>query len=238
VRFPPRGPYLSVLAALFGALAVWAAIEPHDRADWALENALVVVVLAIVVGSARKLPLSRVSYTLIFLFLCVHELGSHYTYSLVPYRDWATALFGAPPPGPDDRNHFDRFVHFFYGLTIYYPFREIVLRIGDLKGFWGYFLPFDVMLSSSMLYELIEWGAAEVFGAGLGAAFLGTQGDVWDAHKDMLLAAIGAFLAMIATAELNWNIQRDFAREWIESLRVKIRRPLGEDEAARLLKER
>jgi putative membrane protein len=238
LRLPSRGRFVAVLAALFSSLALWAAINPYDRGDWILENSLVAVMVGILVASRKKLPLSRVSYLLIFLFLCLHEVGSHYTYAKVPYRECASSWFGAAPPGPDDRNHFDRFVHFAYGLLIYYPFREVVLRISDLKGFWGYFLPLDVMMSSSMVYELVEWGAAEVFGEGLGAAFLGTQGDVWDAHKDMLLASLGAMLAMGAVAALNARLQRDFAREWVESLRVKNPRPLGEEEALRLLRKK
>jgi putative membrane protein len=83
-------------------------------------------------------------------------------------------------------------------------------------------------MSTSMLYELIEWGAAEFFGGELGAAYLGTQGDVWDAHKDMALASLGALLAMVITALINRRLQRDFAFEWAESIRIKRKRPIGE----------
>ena len=113
--------------------------------------------------------------------------------------------------------------------------RELLLRVASVKGFWGYFLPLDLTMSTSAFYELIEWGAAELFGGDLGAAFLGTQGDIWDAHKDMALASLGALLAMLATAALNAWLQRDFAREWSDSLRVKDRRPYGEEEIQRLL---
>lgn len=92
-------------------------------------------------------------------------------------------------------------------------------------------------MSSSMLYELIEWGAAALFGGELGMAYLGTQGDVWDSHKDMALASLGALIAMSFTALLNSYLQRDFAQEWIESLRVKHTEPLGEDEIGRLLEK-
>ena len=92
-----------------------------------------------------------------------------------------------------------------------------------------YFLPLDLTMSTSMLYELIEWGAAEAFGGDLGVAYLGTQGDIWDAHKDMALASLGALIAMVVTALINRHMQRDFAREWAESIRVKRRQPLGEE---------
>ena len=136
------------------------------------------------------------------------------------------------------RNHFDRLVHLSYGLLLAYPMREALLRVADVRGFWGYFLPLDLTMSTSMLYELVEWGAAEVFGGDLGMAFLGTQGDVWDAHRDMALASLGALIAMSVTAAMNATLQRDFAREWSESLRVKDPRPAGDEEFARMLAER
>lgn len=137
-----------------------------------------------------------------------------------------------------ERNHFDRFVHFSYGFLLAYPVREIFLRIAYVKGFWGYFLPLDITMSTSMMYELVEWATAEIFGGDLGVAYLGTQGDAWDAHKDMLLASIGAAIAMIITAAINIYINNDFLREWSESLKIKKHRPLGEDELKRLWRRR
>ena len=232
-----HGRYVVLLASLLTVLSLALAIDPHDRSDWALENALVVVFVAALVATYRRFPLSRISYTLIFLFLCLHVVGAHYTYSLVPYDAWWKQMTGRPLNEllGWERNNFDRFVHFCYGLILAYPVREVFLRIASVKGFWGYFLPLDLTMSTSVLYELIEWGAAELFGGDLGAAFLGTQGDIWDAQKDMALAAFGALLAMLGTAALNVRLQRDFAREWSESLRVKDRRPYGEEEMRRLL---
>jgi putative membrane protein len=234
-----RRAYVGWLTAIFVVVWMLLAIDPHDRSDWLLENLLLVVFVAALVASHRALPLSRISYTLIWLFLLLHTVGAHYTYSLVPWADWVRALTGevaaASEPG---RNHFDRAVHFFYGLLLAYPIREVFLRVADLRGFWGYFFPFDVTLSTSVLYELMEWAAAEIFGGDLGVAFLGTQGDVWDAQKDMAFAGLGALAAMAITAGLNYALERDFAREWVDSLRVKHSAPLGEDEIARLLRER
>lgn len=136
------------------------------------------------------------------------------------------------------RNHFDRLVHFSYGLLLAYPIREVFLRVANVRGFWGYFLPLDLTMSSSMMFELFEWGAAEYFGGNLGMAYLGTQGDVWDAHKDMALASLGALIAMTATAAINLLLQRDFAREWARSLRVKRTEPLGEYEIRHMFEER
>lgn len=110
--------------------------------------------------------------------------------------------------------------------------------MANVRGFWGYFLPLDLTMSSSMLYELVEWAVAAVFGGDLGMAYLGVQGDVWDAHKDMALASLGALLAMSTVALVNVRFQRDFSREWIDSLRVKQSAPLGEEALARMKKER
>jgi putative membrane protein len=227
-----RGRFLVVLAVLLAAVVVASGIGAHYPSDWLLENALVAVFLVFLGLSYRRLPLSRVSYGLIFLFLGLHETGAHWTYAEVPYDDWWQSLFGTTLNAQLgwQRNHFDRLVHFSYGLLLAYPVREVFLRVANVRGFWGYFLPLDVTMSTSMLYELIEWAAALAFGGDLGEAYLGTQGDVWDAHKDMALASLGALLAMAVTAAVNARWKRDFAREFIESLRVKHPAPLGEEE--------
>lgn len=194
--------YLGVLAGLFALVWVALAIAPLYRHDWALENALVAVVTVAIAATYRRLLLSRTSYTLIFLFLCLHEVGAHYTYSEVPYDAWIEALTGHSLNQAMGwhRNHFDRAVHFLYGLLLAVPLWEICVRTAGVRGFWAYFLPVDLTLSTSALFELFEWGAAEIFGGDLGVAYLGTQGDVWDAHKDMALAAAGALVAMAAVA--------------------------------------
>ena len=227
--------YASVLLAL---LTVWwtaLAIEPLDRHAWLLENALLVLAVVVLVATYRRFPLSRISYTVIFLFLCLHTLGAHYTYADVPYDRWWASLTGVTfnELVGWERNNFDRVVHFSYGLLLAYPIRELFLRVAGVRGFWGYFLPLDLTMSTSALFELLEWAAAEIFGGDLGVAYLGTQGDVWDAHKDMALASLGALITMSATAFLNARARRDFAYEWNESLRVKHAAPLNEDAPVR-----
>jgi len=222
--------YVTLLGVLLAILWTPLAFEPFDRKDWLLENVLLVLAMATLAFTYRRFPLPRVSYTLIFVFLCLHTIGAHYTYAEVPYDDWWRALTGSTFNELVGwrRNNFDRVVHFSYGLLLAYPIRELFLRVAGVRGFWGYFLPLDLTMSTSMLYELIEWAAAEVVGGDLGAAYLGTQGDVWDAHKDMALASLGALIAMSVTAFINSRSRRDFAKEWNESLRVKSRVPLGE----------
>lgn len=235
----PHRQYLAILAALFGVWWIALAIRPLDRSAWLLENALALAAVAFLALFHRRLLFSRVSYSLIFLFMCLHQVGAHYTYSDVPYDSWVHQLTGRTFNSLVgwERNNFDRLVHFSYGLLLAYPIREIFLRVVNVRGFWGYFLPLDLTMSTSMLFELAEWITAAVFGGDLGQAYLGTQGDEWDAHKDMALASLGALFAMGITAAVNWRLQRDFAREWGESLRVKHKAPLGEDELARMARK-
>jgi putative membrane protein len=194
--------YLAGLGALFAVIWLALAIEPRHREDWALENALVVIATLVLALTYRRFALSRLSYTLIFLFLSLHMVGAHYTYSEVPYEAWASALTGRSLNATLgwQRNNFDRVVHLAYGLLLAYPVREVIVRVTGLRGFWGYFLPMDLTMSSSATYELIEWGAAMVFGGELGIAYVGAQGDAWDAQNDMGLAALGAALATVLTA--------------------------------------
>ncbi len=230
--------YFYMLLILFAPIAIWASINPIDRFDWALENVLVIIFIGGLIATLGKFPLSRVSYTLIFIFLFLHEIGSHYTYALVPYDDWFKSFTGNTLNSilGFERNNFDRLVHFCYGLLLAYPVREVFIRIANVRGFWSYFLPLDLTMSTSMIYELVEWGVAELFGGELGAAYLGTQGDIWDAHKDMGLASLGALIAMLIVAFINIRLQRDFSHEWNQSLSIKHKQPLGEDEIERMMK--
>jgi putative membrane protein len=236
----PRRIYLGTLAVLLAALWVPLAFHPFDRADWWLENALLFVGVAVLVATHRVFPLSKVSYTTLFVFFCLHTIGAHYTYAEVPYDEAWRQLTGNSLNEALgwERNNFDRVVHFAYGLLLAYPIREVFLRIANVRGFWGYFLPLDLTMSSSMLFELIEWGAVLVVGGELGQAYLGTQGDEWDAHKDMALASLGALISMGVTAGINIYLQRDFAREWAKSLRIHGRAPLGEVAIKKMLHQK
>ena len=230
-------------AVLLVLLVVWTValgIEPFDRSDWLLENVLTFLGVGLLVLTHRRMPLSGLSYVLIFLFLLLHELGSHYTYSEVPYDAWYERWTGETLNARLglERNHFDRLVHFCYGLLLAYPFRELFVRVAEARGFWGYFLPLDIVMSTSMLYELVEWGAAALLGEGLGQAYLGTQGDIWDAHKDMAMATFGALCALTITAIVHRSLDRDFQREWADSLRVKGQEPLGEIAVQRYREQR
>lgn len=228
--------YSLILGSILLVFGIVLGIAPSHRDDWALENALAVAAVLALVFTHKRFPLSKLSYTMIFSFLMLHELGAHYTYAEVPYDAWFEKITGR---GLNDllgfeRNQFDRLVHFSYGLLCAYPMRELFVRVAAVRGFWGYFLPLEMVMSTSMLYELIEWGAASTVGKDLGQAYLGTQGDEWDAHKDMLLATIGAFITIVIVILIQRKFERDFQHEWAESLRVTKKDPLGEVELARM----
>lgn len=189
------------LFVLFGVEWIALAISPLNRQDWALENALVVILLGAALASLRWFRLSRTSYVLLFTFACLHEIGAHYTYSEVPYDAWWTALTGYSFNAMVgwQRNNFDRIIHFLFGLLLTYPAYDIVIRATRVTRAWARFFAITIILTGSMSFELFEWWAAELFGGDLGVAYLGTQGDVWDAQKDMLLAVVGALIAAGAT---------------------------------------
>jgi putative membrane protein len=222
--------YHKILLAIFAAVWIWAAIQPKYPDDWLLENVLVFLAVPAFVLTGYYFKLSNLSYTLITAFMVLHLIGSHYTYAEVPFGYTLQQWLGA------SRNMFDRLVHFSFGFLIAYPVREIFLRLAHVKGFWGYYLPLDVTLSFSAVYELLEWWTAEVVSPGAGLAFLGTQGDVWDAQKDVLAAGTGALAAMLVIAAINWRYNPAFVRELRQSFVIeKGDRPLGEVRLRELL---
>lgn len=196
----PASPrFVASLALVLAAFAIISATGCHYPHDWWLENVMVVAAIVYLWITYRAVPLSRTSYVLILLFLGLHEVGAHSTFAEVPYNDWTRRLFGV---ALNDlmgwrRNHYDRLVHFTYGLLLALPYKETIERRLRLSnGFASYFTTWIFVFATSSAYELIEWAAALVFGGGLGQAYLGTQGDVWDSHKDTALAILGATITL------------------------------------------
>jgi putative membrane protein len=193
---------LKILVVLYAAFWIAMAISPVYRSDWLLENILVVLFVPVLVFTYRLLPLSDLSYVCITLFMMLHAVGAHYTYAEVPFGFWMKDAFNL------SRNHFDRIVHFSFGLLLAYPIREVFLRVASARGFWAYYLPLDVTLAFSAVYEIIEMIVAKIVSSGAGDAYLGTQGDVWDSQMDMSSAAVGALICMSVTAILHMTIHR------------------------------
>lgn len=194
--------YPLVLLVLFCVIFAALSIAPADRQDWLLENALVLVAVPLLVLTYRRLRFSNFAYTCLFIFFLLHEIGAHFTYSEVPWREWLASMTSGRIGAGDlaGRNHFDRLVHFSYGLLVMPAAWELLQARAAPRGIWRYLVPVLFLVSHSVIYELIEWGAAIVFGGDLGAAYLGTQGDEWDAQKDMALAALGAVMGLLLVA--------------------------------------
>jgi putative membrane protein len=191
-----------VLLALFAAIWVVLAVSPVNREDWLLENLLVFIAVAALIATRKRLRFSNASYLCLFTFLVLHSIGAHYTYALVPYDDWWRTLTGntlSELMGLS-RNHYDRLVHFLYGVLILPPSAEIITRYAAPRSGWRWFIPVFFVMSQSLTYEIIEWIAAIIVAPELGTAYLGTQGDEWDAQQDMALATLGA----VISASLIW----------------------------------
>jgi putative membrane protein len=189
--------YDLTLLMLFVLIVVVSGYSPHSRVDWALENLLVLLLVGTLVAVSGRFRLSTVSISLVFVFLCIHELGSHYTYAKVPYDQWCSALTGISLDKALgwQRNHFDRLVHLSYGLLMAYPIREVLLRLTPLRGFWLVFMALNIILSTSAIYEIVEWIGGAFLGDDTSRAFVGAQNDPWDSQKDMALAVAGAFVS-------------------------------------------
>lgn len=184
-----KNPWLIASLACFLALWVSTLVGTPDLPNWLLENALVFLGLGALYVGYRYLQLSDLSYLLIFVYLSLHVYGAMYTYAENPFGAWLQDRFGLA------RNPYDRIVHFSFGFLLAYPMRELFL-IGLKWPPWvAWLLPIELTLSVSAGYELIEWVVADVFFPEQGPAFLGTQGDVWDAQKDIFAAFIGAVIA-------------------------------------------
>ncbi|MCJ8165608.1 DUF2238 domain-containing protein [Pontibacter sp. E15-1] len=188
-----RQPLHLCYSVLFAAFWLYTGLSTPDLKNWLLENTLSMVIL--LVAFYNILRFSDTSYTLIFLFLLLHVYGSQYQYAENPFGEWLKVQWHL------QRNHYDRIVHLGFGLLLAYPMHEVFARGLGLRNFLGYLLPVEFILSLSALYELVEWLVADVAydGARQGMVYLGMQGDVWDAQKDMGLAFIGALLAMCLT---------------------------------------
>ena len=194
--------YPLTLLALFGLLWIALAIAPVYRQDWLLENVLVFIAVPMFVLTARRLRFSNFTYTCLFVFFSLHTIGAHHTYSLVPYDQWFQLLTGGSLNDllGFERNHYDRLIHFLYGLLLAPAAVEIFAHYGRYPRSWATLFPLLFMASHAVIYELIEFAAAILFGDDLGQAYLGTQGDIWDGQKDMALALAGSTISVAAFA--------------------------------------
>jgi putative membrane protein len=167
------------------------AINPHDRADWAIENLFPLGQLTAVIISYRYYKFTRLSYYMIFVYLFVQSWGGHFTYAEAAPFNWLRDHFHL------GRNHYDRVAHFMLGFLVAIPVREILLQFVQTSRRWLAFITCSIILAIGAFYELIEWWVAMLATPNLGDKFLGTQGDIWDTQWDMFLALVGAILTLV-----------------------------------------
>jgi putative membrane protein len=173
------------------AVSLWTAYAPADREFWMVASILPALLVVFLVATRRVLPLSHASYLSITLFLTLHMIGVRYTYAEVPVGQWLDQVLHF------DRNHFDRLVHFSFGFLLAYPLEEAFRLLTCVRGWLLYYLPAMTILGLSGLWEIIESWVAQALHPELGLTYLGSQGDVWDAQKDMAAALYGALLCMV-----------------------------------------
>ena len=191
------------LLAMVIVVTIWSAIGPKDGPTWWLEAVPVLIAMPLLLWMFRKFPLTPLSYILVAVHSIILLIGAHYTYAEVPLGFWMQETFGFA------RNHYDRIGHVAQGFIPAILAREILLRESPLGGAdfkpasrWLPFLVVCFCLAFSAFYELIEWWTALIAGGG-DIAFLGTQGDPWDAQWDMCLALIGAIVSLLTLSSLH-----------------------------------
>ncbi len=180
-----------ILTFLLVFFAIWVStlVGTSDIANWILENILVFLFLGFLLLTYKRYQFSDLSYLLMCVYLCGHVYGSKYTYAENPLGYWLQDKFDW------ERNHYDRIIHFSFGFLLAYPMRELFLTWLKFPAWVAWTLPVEVTLSISGFYELVEWAVADLFFPEQGLAYLGTQGDTWDAQKDIALAFFGAIIA-------------------------------------------
>lgn len=198
---PLRVPFrdhllLKVYLGLFLAIWVWTFVGTTNASNWITENVLTILFIGGLVISHRKFKFSDLSYTLMLVYIVLHIYGAMYTYAENPFGYWLQDTLAL------ERNPYDRIVHCSFGLLLAYPMRDYFKNHFQWPNWVCWVLPVEITLSFSGAYELIEWAVADVFFPAQGADYLGSQGDIWDAQKDMLLAFTGAIVAMLVASML------------------------------------
>lgn len=183
--------FLPIAVGVYLILWIALAISPRDRGDWFLENLLIFISVAVLAITYRRFQFSNTSYLLILIFLAFHTIGAHYTYSKVPAGFWLQHWFHL------SRNHYDRVIHFAFGFLLVYPMTEVLARSGRVKQMWAPWLAASALWALSSFFEIVEAVIAMIVRPDLGTAYLGTQGDMWDAQKDMACAFVGSAIIAV-----------------------------------------
>ena len=189
-----REKYPSILFCIY--IIIWAglAIKPNYRSVWIDENILTVLFVGLLVFSYVKgFRFSNTSYSLIFVFMVLHSIGGHYSYTEIPLFDILKDKFDW------SRNHYDRVVHFSFGFLFLLPIYELLIKFFSVrKGGKGILLAFLVVAALKGIFELIEYGYVWVRADELNLLnYLGEQGDAWDSQKDVALGVLGGIISCL-----------------------------------------
>jgi putative membrane protein len=164
---------------------------PAGRISWLLEVGPGLAGIIILLVLYKRFPMSHMVYVCVFLHIFILIYGGYYTYAETPLGNWAKEAFGF------SRNHYDRIGHIALGVFPAFIIREVLLRKTPLqRGGWLYFIIISIVLAVAAFWELLEWWVALLAASDVGTAFLGSQGDIWDAQWDMLLALVGAMVVL------------------------------------------
>ena len=178
------------LAAVLMAVVGWSAYKPAEWGVWWMEMSWVLGVFVLLAFTYRRFRFSNLAYAIVFLWLVMHTIGAHYTFEQVPAQ-WLKDLLGS------ERNHYDRIAHFVVGFNSFLiaelAFRKRWVKNAVVAAVFGVL----AIMAMAAAWEIIEWIVAVWDGGADGLAFLGSQGDIWDAQKDMLCDTLGAISAAI-----------------------------------------
>src|SRR3989344_8469789 len=183
--------YPKILLGLFFIFWIIIAISPKYRNVWFYENILTVLFIGFLVLTYKKFRFSNFTYSVLFFFMILHTIGSYYSYAEMPLFDLIKSLLGL------SRNNYDRIVHFLFGLIFFFPIYEFISRKFNIKGSWGFLFVFLIIAALKGIFEIIEWLYVLITrsDAIIVANYLGEQGDLWDAQKDMFVGIIGSIIS-------------------------------------------
>lgn len=188
------------LALLLAGVSIWAAIAPVSRFDWFMENVLVWITVVVIACFGAAIRISRTASLLLALFLAMQIYASHYAYEPV-IGVWISAVFESP------RNSFDRVIHLCFGILLFLPIMECFQNMVGMSRKTAMFCTVLAITALGAVYEVIEWGMLVVLDPKAGVAFVGAQGDPWDAQKDMALALLGSLSTAVGV--LLWQRRDD-----------------------------
>jgi putative membrane protein len=183
--------FLKLLLLVFASIWIFQWRRCIDPQDWFLENILVFIFIPTLLLSYRKFQFSIISYLCFFCFLFLHIYGAEYAYTQNPLGEALQNNYELT------RNPYDRIVHFSFGLFLALPIKEL-LQYNKVKK-WVEVNTTQIIFSLATIFEMIEWAVAELATKETGETYVATQGDVWDAHKDIILAVIGATITMMVS---------------------------------------